>query len=188
MKINYFFVLLSIIATTSLAQLKPSELDKSPMDVSYYPPNYPLIKLNGKAKEIPIARVIYSRPQKNNRIIFDGIIKYNEMWRLGANEATEIEFFKPVKINNKAISKGRYTLYCIPNLESWTIIINKDNFSWGNYSYNIKNDVLRIDIPLEKSENVIEAFTMYFNETKTGANLIFMWDNIKASLPILFQL
>ncbi len=186
MKLNCLFITVFIISTNLFAQLKPTDLDKSPMDVSYWPNNYPILKLDGKAKEIPIARVIYSRPQKNNRIIFDGIIKYNEMWRLGANEATEIEFFKNVKINNKTITKGRYTLYCLPTKESWTIIINKDNFSWGNYSYNIKNDVLRIDIPLEKCENIIEAFTMYFVETKTGANLIFMWDDIKALLPILF--
>ena len=90
----------SLIITSFLfAQQKPTELDKSPMDVSYWPSNYPILKLNGKVKSDPIARVLYSRPQKNNREIFDGIVKYGEMWRLGANEATEIEFLKTVKIN-----------------------------------------------------------------------------------------
>ena len=166
------------------AQQKPTDLDKSPMDISYWPANYPISKLNGKVKDAPIARIIYSRPQKNNRLIFDGIVKYNEMWRLGANEATEIEFFKTVKIGNKLITKGRYTLYCIPNTDKWTIIVSNDNYSWGNYSYDIKKDVTRTDAKVEKNPDTVENFTIYFNETKTGANLIMLWDDVKATLPI----
>lgn len=185
MKSFKFLVTFLLIATSTIAQQKPTDLDKSPMDMSYWPSNYPIIKLNGKVKEAPIARVIYGRPQKNNRTIFDGIVKYNEMWRLGANEATEIEFLKNVKINNKAIAKGRYTLYCVPFEDKWTIIISKDNFCWGNYSYNPKNDVIRVDIKVEKNTETVEAFTTYFGETKNGANLVFMWDDVKAQLPIL---
>lgn len=186
MKLTSFFIVLFFITTNSFAQPKPTDLDKSPMDASYWPSNYPILKLNGKVKDAPIARVLYSRPQKNNRVIFDGIVKHGEMWRLGANEATEIEFFKNVKINNKNIKKGKYTLYCIPTAINWTLIINSDNFSWGNYSYNQKLDVLRVDIPIEKKSEIIEAFTAYFEETKTGANLIFMWDEVKVTLPIIF--
>lgn len=186
MKLTSFFIVLFFITTNSFAQPKPTDLDKSPMDASYWPSNYPILKLNGKVKDAPIARVLYSRPQKNNRVIFDGIVKHGEMWRLGANEATEIEFFKNVKINNKNIKKGKYTLYCIPTAINWTLIINSDNFSWGNYSYNQKLDVLRVDIPIEKNSEIIEAFTAYFEETKTGANLIFMWDEVKVTLPIIF--
>jgi len=179
-------IVLILISTSIFAQQKPTDLDKSPMDMSYFPANYPIIKLNGKAKEQPLARVIYGRPQKNNRIIFDGIVKYNEMWRLGANEATEIEFLKPVKINNKPITKGRYTLYCIPTADKWTIIVSKDNYCWGNYSYDNKKDILRTDVKVEKITEIAEAFTAYFEETKTGANLIFMWDDVKTQLPIIF--
>ncbi len=166
------------------AQQKPTDLDKSPMDMSYWPANYPILKLNGKVKDAPTARIIYSRQQKNNRTIFDGIVKYNEMWRLGANEATEIEFFKNVKIGNKAIEKGRYTLYCLPAADKWTIVVSNDNYSWGNYSYDIKKDVTRADAKVEKNPDVVENFTIYFEETKTGANLIMLWDDVKATLPI----
>ena len=142
------------------------------------------MKLNGKAKDAPVARLIYSRPQKNGRVIFDGILKYNEIWRLGANEATEIEFFSAVKIGNKIITKGRYTLYCIPNSDKWTIIVSNDNYSWGNYSYDQKKDVVRVDIKPEKNIDVTENFTMYFEDAKGGANLIILWDDVKAVLPI----
>ncbi len=184
MKSIKFLVALVCISTSIFAQQKPTELDKSPMDMSYWPNTYPILKLSGKVKDAPVARVIYGRPQKNNRVIFDGIVKYNEMWRLGANEATEIEFLKPVKINGKAISKGRYTLYCIPAADKWTLVVSKDNYCWGNYSYNPKNDVARVDIKVEKNTEIVEAFTAYFDETKTGANLVFMWDDVKTQLPI----
>jgi hypothetical protein len=184
MKSIKFLVVLLFISTSIFAQQKPTELDKSPMDMSYWPNTYPILKLSGKVKDAPLARVIYGRPQKNNRVIFDGIVKYGEMWRLGANEATEVEFLKPVKINSKAIPKGRYTLYCIPAADKWTLVVSKDNYCWGNYSYNPKNDVTRVDIKVEKNTEIVEAFTAYFDETKTGANLVFMWDDVKTQLPI----
>src|SRR5688572_27482066 len=96
-------------------------LDKSPMDMSYYPHNYPVLKIQDKTKDPLAARVIYSRPQKAGRTIFGGLVKYGEVWRIGANEATEIEFFKPVKFGGKKIAKGRYTLYAIVSESTWTI-------------------------------------------------------------------
>ncbi len=167
------------------AQQKPTELDKSPMDMSYWPANYPILKMSGKAKDQPMARIIYGRPMKNGRIIFGGIIKYNEMWRLGANEATEIETFRTLNIAGKILPKGRYTIYCLPTENKWTVIINKDNFCWGNFTYDTKKDITRTDIDLEKNTESVEAFTIYFDETKNGANLIFLWDDIKTSLPII---
>ncbi len=173
------------LALSSFAQPKPTELDKSPMDMSYWPANYPILKMSGKAKDQPVARIIYGRPLKNGRAIFGGIIKYNEMWRLGANEATEIETFQALKIGGKILPKGRYTVYCLPTENKWTIIINKDNFCWGNFTYDSKKDLIRTDIDVEKNTDPAEAFTMYFEDGKNGANLIFLWDDIKTSLPIL---
>ena len=172
------------ICCSSFAQQKPTELDKSPLDLSYWPANYPILKMSGKAKDLPVARILYSRPLKNNRSIFGGIIKYNEIWRLGANEATEIEFFKNVKIDGKTIAKGRYTMYCLPSETKWTIILNKDNYCWGNFVYDIKKDVLRTTIPIDKNTEIVEAMTIYFEETKTGANLIMLWDDTKVTFPI----
>lgn len=176
-------ILSCFIAT---AQQKPSELDKSPLDVSYFPANYPILKMNGKAKDQPVARVIYSRPLKSNRTIFGGIVKYGELWRLGANEATEFEVFRNVKIGGKAVPRGRYTVYCIPYENRWTVIINKDNYAWGSFTYNSRKDLARVDIPVQSTEESVEALTMYFEDRPGGASLVMMWDNVKASLPISF--
>ena len=176
------FLFISSLSTQ--AQQKPTDLDKSPMDMSYWPANYPILKMTGKAKDQPVARLIYGRPLKNGRDIFGGIIRYNELWRLGANEATELETFKNLKIGGKSLPEGRYTLYCIPGENKWTIIVNRDNYCWGSFTYDSKKDVLRTDIDITKVADSVEAFTMYFEEAKTGANLIMLWDDLKAVLPI----
>jgi hypothetical protein len=182
------FLALTLVTSILVnAQQKPSDLDKSPMDMSYWPSNFPMLKLSGKAVGEPIARVIYGRPQKNGRSLFGDIVQYNTIWRLGANEATEIEFFVPVKIDGKLVPKGRYTLYGIPNENNWTLILNTDNFSWGNFGYNAKKDLLRVQVPVTKTLDSTDAFTLYFEETSLGAGLIIMWDQVKIMLPISFS-
>jgi len=90
-----------------------------------------------------VARIFYSRPQKQGRKIFGELVEYGQVWRLGANEATEIEFYKDVKIAGKKVPKGRYTLYAIVNENSWTMIINKETDTWGAFKYDPKKDLLR---------------------------------------------
>ncbi len=184
MKKNFaaIFCLLSLF---SLAQQQPTELDKSPMDMSYSPPNYPILKMNGKITEQPVARVIYSRPQKTGRVIFGGVVTYNQVWRLGANEATEIEFFKNVKINGKTLAKGRYSLYAICTETKWTIIFNTEKDIWG-LAYNQKKDALRVDTPVQNIDTIVEAFTMYFEDMNGGTKLNILWDKVKVALPINF--
>ncbi len=179
-----FVSLVCLLSFFSVQAQKPTDLDKSPMDMSYWPNNYPILKMNGKAKSTPIARVLYGRPMINGRRVFGNILGYDEVWRLGANEATEIEFFSNVKIAGKTITKGRYTMYCIPHETKWTLIINRDNYSWGHFKYDVKKDVLRKEVDLEKTNDNIEAFTMFFDDTKTGVNLVFLWDDLKAVLPM----
>lgn len=189
MKIIRLLILVSnlLLLITARAQQKPTELDKSPMDMSYLPPDYPILKMTGKTKSQPIARVIYGRPQKNGREIFGGIIKYGEVWRFGANEATEIEFFKNVKMGNKLITKGRYTMFCIPNTDKWTLILNKDVFAWGSFTYDPKKDVVRVDAIPETINDAVEPFTLYFEEGKTTDFLVVVWDNVKTKFPFTVE-
>lgn len=171
---------------TSFAQSKFPAVDKSPMDISYYPNNYPMLKIQDKANEPLVARVAYSRPQKNGRVIFGDLLEYGQLWRLGANEATEIEFFQPVKMGNTRIKKGRYTLYAIPYADKWTIILNRDTDTWGAFKYDQAKDVVRLDVPVQRQAEIQEFFGMYFEKSATGANLFIGWDNIKAAVPIVF--
>ena len=159
-------------------------VDKSPMDISYYPANYPVLKIQDKITEPLLARVLYSRPKKEGRAIFGGLVEYGKVWRLGANEATEIEFFKPVHINGKKVGKGRYTLYAIPNEKSWIIIVNKDTDTWGHFKYDAKKDVIRTEVPLTRTNESLETLAMAFERSTAGYNLIIAWENVKIALPI----
>ena len=167
------------------AQTLPG-LDKSPMDMSYCPANYPGLRAQGKPTDPLTARIIYSRPQKNGRAIFGSLVPYGKVWRLGANEATEIEFFKSVIIGGKKIEAGRYTMCCIPDSNKWTIIINKETDIWGEFTYDASKDVVRIDEPIEKQTPSIEALVMAFQKAFTGSNLVIVWDDVKVTLPITF--
>jgi Protein of unknown function (DUF2911) len=161
------------------------QLDKSPMDMSYYPVNYPILKIQDKATEPVVVRLIYSRPQLNGRKVFGELQEYGSVWRMGANEATEIEFYKDVKINGTKIKKGRYTLYAIPFPDKWTLIVNKETDIWGSFRYDQSKDVLRTDLPVTKNE-LTEALTIVFDKSPTGANMNVYWDDVKVSLPIVF--
>lgn len=164
-------------------------IDKSPMDMSYFPKDYPLLRMKGTDEKELKARVIYSRPQKKGRQIFgDGdknLVQYGKEWRMGANEATEIEFFKNVKINGQQLQKGRYILYCIPSEKDWTIVFNSNLFTWGLHM-DPKKDVFRITEPVTKQSPPVEELTIFFEPTPTGADLCVAWDTIKVVVPIDF--
>ena len=159
-------------------------MDKSSMDMSYYPVNYPILRIQDKATEPLVARLVYSRPQRNGRNVFGELLEYNKVWRLGANEATEIEFYKDVLINNKVVPKGRYTLYAIPAEDKWTIIVNKETDIWGAFKYDSGKDIVRADVAVEKQAEPLEAFTMFFEKAATGFVMIASWDTALVSLPI----
>jgi hypothetical protein len=168
-------------------------LDKSPMDISYFPEDYPKQKMITPDMPNPVARVIYSRPKKNGRIIFadssvtgDIIQQYGQEWRLGANEATEIEFYKEVTINEKKIAAGRYILYCIPYPDKWKMIINQNLYSWGLHIDKTK-DIAEMDIPVNKTGVQAEYFTMIFKPAAGGCVLIMSWGDVNAVLPIKFR-
>ena len=163
---------------------KLPEVDKSPMDVSYYPNNYPILKIQNKATEPLVARILYSRPQKQGRKVFGELVEYGKVWRLGANEATEIEFYKDVKIGGKKVPKGRYTLYAIAGENVWTMILNKDTDTWGAFKYDSKKDVLRTDVVVQKTDEVVESMSMFFEKSANGISLIIAWEQVKATLPI----
>lgn len=160
-------------------------LDKSPLDMSFFPEDYPVMKMSGKASGNPIARVIYSRPIKDGRVIFGDVVKYGSHWRLGANEASELEFFTDVKIGGKAVKKGRYVIYCIPYKDKWNIILNSDLFVWG-LKINSAKDVYSFDAPVQIVPELFEAFTMEFEPAQGGMGLVMAWDHVKAILPIAF--
>lgn len=158
-------------------------VDVSPMDMSYLPVDYPKLSVR---RPSPVARIIYSRPHKQGRKIFGALLKYGEPWRLGANEASELELFMPVTIQGKTINKGRYVIYCIPFADKWTIVLNSNLFSWG-LDLNPSKDLFRFDVPVKVKNQSVEYFSMIFQPSPTGADLVMAWDDVEVRLPIQYQ-
>jgi hypothetical protein len=131
--------------------------------------------------------VIYSRPHLGGRHLFDNLLKYGEPWRLGANEATEIQFYRDVTILDKKIKAGRYVLYCIPEKENWTIVLNSHVDSWG-LKQEMSKDVQRFKVPVQHDHGgpSLEYFTIVFEKTAGGADLIMAWGDVVCRLPIQF--
>lgn len=186
MKYISIAVIYCCLSFNSIGQTTFPPVDKSPLDICYYPSGFPVLKIQDKATEPLIARVIYSRPQKNGRVIFGDLLEYGKIWRLGANEATEIEFFQNVRIGGVKIKKGRYTLYCIPFAEKWTMILNSEVDTWGAFKYDTIKDVTRLDIPVQQQTEGLENFAMAFEKSSNGASLLIAWDSTKVVLPIVF--
>lgn len=160
-------------------------VDVSPMDMAYLPADFPVQKMDGKATGLPVARVIYSRPHRAGRKLFGALVQWGQPWRLGANEATEIEFFQPLTVQQKKVEKGRYVLYAIPFQDHWTLVLNKGLYAWG-LKLNPQDDVARFDVLSSAAPQPVEYFTMDFQKTTTGADLLMAWENTEVRLPLQF--
>lgn len=162
-----------------------SPVDLSPMDMSYYPVDYPKQKMTKTPTVPPQARVIYSRPHLQGRKLFNGVLKFGEPWRLGANEATELDLYTDATIQGKKIKSGRYILYCIPAAETWTIVLNSNIDTWG-LQPDPSSDIARFTVPVQLTSNSVEFFTMIFQPGNNGVDLLMAWDNVEARLPFSF--
>ena len=171
---------------TVLQNVNPDAVpDISPMDMSYFPVDYPKLKMTKTISTPPVMRIIYSRPHLQGRKLFYNLQKYGDYWRLGANEATEIQFFRNVTIQNKKINAGRYVIYCIPQQDHWTVFLNSNVDTWGLTQDSTKN-INEFNIPVTYNNAYSEYLTMNFEKTDTGAMLIVAWDEAVAKLPIDF--
>lgn len=168
----------------ALTDVKFSASDSSPADILYFPLNTPKAKAGEFIK--PIIKITYSRPQKKGREIFGILEEFGKVWRFGANESTEIHFFKKVTIGGKKIKAGFYSIFAIPNKNNWTIIINSEIDRWGAFTYNQSKDIVRVNVPNKALAKALEYFSLTFNSSSTGADLIIGWDKTVVELPISF--
>lgn len=129
-------------------------------------------------------KVVYGRPQVREREIFGQLIPFGEIWRTGANEATEITFTRDVQIAGERLEEGTYSLFTIPERDSWTIIFNRQLGSWGAYSYDEDADVMRTQVPVQTTDEPVEAFTIMFEqqEGEEQAVMVMKWESTQVEL------
>lgn len=146
----------------------------------------PLEVVTMKYEDIYV-KVTYSRPHKRGREIFGAeLVPFDSVWRTGANEATEITVTNDIKIAGKKLKAGTYSLFTIPREDEWTIILNSALGQWGAYDYDESYDVMRFDVPVQKTDQEYEPFTIEFEQEETSANMVMMWDETKVVIPIEF--
>lgn len=132
--------------------------------------------------------VFYNRPGKKGREIFGDLVPYGEVWRTGANEATTFTTNQDLTIDGKTLRAGEYTLWTIPQSDSWTVIFNGKNYAWGvsfggKASRDPAADVLQVQVPTESLSETVELFTISFEE---GAplKLVLAWDKTRVAVPV----
>ncbi|RNL90745.1 DUF2911 domain-containing protein [Sinomicrobium pectinilyticum] len=175
---RYISLLALVVALTFAPETnaqKFSGLDKSPCDIAYY---------RTDRKAAPVAKVVYGRPQKKDRPVFGTLVPFDKVWRTGANEATEITFFKDVMFGDKEVEAGTYTLFTIPGVKEWVVILNSDTDVWGAFDYKEANDVARTTVPVEKDSQSLEAFSITFEPGDNGADMYMGWDTTRVKVPI----
>lgn len=147
----------------------------------------PLAIVNARYKSTYF-KLTYSQPHKKGRQVFGGIVPYGEVWRTGANEATEITVTRNIQFNGTLLLAGTYSLFTIPGEKKWTIIVNAEPGLWGSYNYNKSLDVMRFDVPVQTipGDLVYEAFTIQLEHKNELADLLLLWDKTKISIPIKF--
>ena len=163
---------LAVISSTDTFAQEFDPLDKSPMDVARYPYNW--------RNPDKVVKVVYSRPQLKGRSV-EKLAPNGKRWRLGANEATEITFYKEVNFGGKNIKPGTYTMYAIPGEKEWVVAISNQLNVWGTYFHKPENDVLRVKCSVEKSDKEYEAFTIAFGDDMT---MYLAFGKTKVIIPI----
>jgi tetratricopeptide (TPR) repeat protein len=126
----------------------------------------------------------YCRPLVGGREIWGKAVPYGAVWRSGANENTTITFSDDVSIEGHALPAGTYGLHTIPTADQWTIIFSKNSTSWGSFSYDEKEDALRVTVKPHTAE-FEEALAYTFEELKpdsTAATL--RWEKLAVPFHI----
>lgn len=135
--------------------------------------------------------VTYCQPSVRERTVFGELIPYGEVWRTGANEATVFSSNKDIQIGESILPAGKYSLFTIPDEESWLIIFNSETGQWGVNAMKggIANrdpelDVVEVEVPAIETEKFFETFTISLEEIGSEVELILMWENTMVAVPM----
>lgn len=131
-------------------------------------------------------KMAYSRPLVRGRKIFGELVPFDILWRTGASDCTVITTSEDISFGNSILKAGSYSIFSIPSINEWTIIVNTDTTLHGETGYDEKKDVMRFTIPTEKSPYFYETFTIELNDinSKGEAFLKILWENTMVKIPI----
>jgi DUF2911 family protein len=130
--------------------------------------------------------VVYHRPAVGGREVWGKLVPYGEPWRAGANENTTVKFSSDVKIGGKPLPAGTYGLHMIPTAKDWTIAFSKMSAAWGSFTYDQKEDALRVTVTPRSNAASEERLSYRFDDpSETKTTLVLTWE--KLSVPIAIE-
>ena len=135
--------------------------------------------------------VKYSSPFKKGRVIFGELVPYDVVWRTGANEPTTFETKSAIKVIDKSLPSGQYSLWTRPGMNSWQVIFNEEIPDWGvtissggrETTRDSEKDVLMVEVPVEQLDSSVESFTIDF-EDDDQLYLRLYWDQTQVKVPL----
>ena len=128
--------------------------------------------------------ITYHRPAVGGREIWGKTVPYGKVWRAGANENTTITFSDDVTVEGKPLPAGSYGLHTIPDKEQWTIVFSKNSTSWGSFSYDQKEDALRVNVKPRPAE-AFEQLTYTFENVKPDSAVATLrWEKLAVPFQI----
>lgn len=129
--------------------------------------------------------VDYGRPSVRGRKIFGELVPYGKIWRLGANQATSITFYQPVKFGGLPVKKGDYAIFVTPEAHQWTVVLNYDSNAWGAYSYDPNENAIEFTVPVTQTKELQESLEFSFEAISNDkVNLVIRWEYLKVEIPI----
>jgi hypothetical protein len=147
-------------------------------------PASPPAKADCKFSDGKSLHIDYSSPRMRGRKIFGGLVPYGEPWRVGANEATTFVIDTDVKMGGKAVPRGSYTLFALPNPDAWMLIISKQTGEWGVPYPGEQDDLVRVPMKVSKLPSPVENFTIAFDPAGGSCTLRLEWETTRASVDI----
>lgn len=152
--------------------------------------NLPRISQHGEASQtigLSTVTINYSRPLANGREVWGKIVPYGKVWRAGANENTTITFSDDATVEGKPLPAGTYGLHVIPDKDQWTIIFSKNSTSWGSFSYDQKEDALRVTVKPAAGES-FDTLTYTFDDVKPDSALATLrWEKLAVPFRVSFD-
>jgi tetratricopeptide (TPR) repeat protein len=129
--------------------------------------------------------VVYHRPAVNGRAVWGQLVPYNEPWRAGANENTTVQFSTDVKVGGKALKAGTYGLHMIPTQKEWTIAFSNMSTAWGSFSYDQKEDAVRVTVTPRTAPTAQERLLYRFDDPgDTKTTLVLAWEKLEVPIAI----
>jgi len=143
--------------------------------------NLPRISQHGVTTQtigISTVTIDYSRPLAGTREVWGKTVPYGKVWRSGANENTTITFSDEVSVEGKPLAAGTYGLHMLPDKDQWTIIFSKNSTSWGSFSYDEKEDALRVTVKPAADQN-FDTLTYTFDDVKPDSAVATLrWEKV----------